>query len=63
MIKRIRNDVLDLFATYKVFDVPDGLIDSLTFYTEHQITLERDRIFKMFVDEIDSIRERRNEGN
>ena len=63
MISKYKNDILEFFATYKVPEYPESLIDALALYTDHEVCQERDRIFAMFVHEIDSIRERRNEGS
>ena len=60
MINTHRNNILEFFATYRV-EAPDGLIDALAFYAEQQEMEERDRIFKMFTDQIDHIREKRHE--
>ena len=62
MNPKIKNDILDLFAVYKVFDAPDGLIDSLALYVVQQKAESKHEIFKIVSDKVDEVTKKRKEA-
>lgn len=60
-MKSYKNDILEIFAIYKVFDVPDALISNLALYVSHEASLARDEVFRYQVDAIKRSREAWNE--